>query len=160
LRPCREFKLAIREFLPRSGNLSFVRQFKVIQGANYPSDQRIHFRAILEISRAQKCHFLPILAGKPLLSRCDVLAISHANRLRMGCFCRWSASWRSQFTVYKTATTTSSRLQIPPKFHIRQVLTRPERSPKFTVMRAAQSSTIERVTLDRFYLYLGPHALK
>jgi hypothetical protein len=36
------------------------------------------------------------------------------------------------------------------KFHIRQTLTLPERTPQFTVMRAAWSSTIERVNLDRF----------
>jgi len=32
----------------------------------------------------------------------------------------------------------------------------PERTPEFTVMRAAWSSAIERVSLDKFYIYLCP----
>ena len=47
------------------------------------------------VSRAPKCHFSPILAGKPLLSRCDYLAISHAKHFETRLFLPEFASRRS-----------------------------------------------------------------
>ena len=87
-------------------------------------------------------------------SRCDCLAISHAKDLNTIVFVRRFASRRSNLPSIKKSRRNHRHYKPSRKFHIRQMLTLPERTPQFTVMRAAWSSTIERVNLDRFYIYL------
>ena len=106
------------------------------------------------ISGALKCRFSPMLAGKSLLSRCDYLANSHSKALKTGLVLAVLCKPAVQFTVYKKSRRDHRHYKSSRKFHIRQMLTLPERTPQFTVMRAAWSSTIERVNLHRFYIYL------
>jgi hypothetical protein len=81
-------------------------------------------------------------------------AISHPRDLKDRCFCPAVCKPSVQFTVYKKSRRDHRHYKSNRKFHIRQMLTLPERTSQFTVMPAAWSSTIERVNLHRFYIHL------
>jgi hypothetical protein len=92
--------------LPRSGNLGFVRHFKVIGAITRPI-KGIHSEPILEGFEGSKMPFLAYTGGKPLLSRCDYLANSHAKHFETLLFLPEFCKPPVQFTVYKKAPTTS-----------------------------------------------------
>jgi hypothetical protein len=58
-------------------------------------------------------------------------------------FCPVLAKPSVKFTVYKKSRGDHGTHRFSPKLHIRQMLMLPERTPQFTVMRAAASTTID-----------------
>jgi hypothetical protein len=116
---------------------------------NYPPYQGIRIsEPFWMISGVSKMPFLAYRGRKSLLSRFDYLAISQAKGLKTGLFCPLFCKPPVQFTVYKKSRRDHRHYKFSRKFHIRQVLTLPEDTPQFTVMRAPWSSTVEGASLD------------
>jgi hypothetical protein len=98
--------LAIRETFAPIREPRFRSPFQGDWG-NYPSYQGNSFRPILEGFEGSKMPFLAYTGGKPLLSRCDYLANSHAKHFETLLFLPEFCKPPVQFTVYKKAPTTS-----------------------------------------------------